>query len=242
MRPLKRSSNGHESSDSFKGKQEERRREMNFSIKLMMQTAATVLLASAFVPTAHAQQVGIVPDRGERERQMREMIEREQREQETQLMLMMTEQLRRTAQPRSPRMAFAQIREDYVRIQVVNNDLAQAVAANSTLDLKLVAQSVAEIRKRADRLKDNLALPEPESGSAHSKVVVGAEAEQLKPALAALDIMILRMVRNPLFRNPKLVDARQSPQVRHDLDEIIELSGQLKKRSEQLSKAAQKSP
>jgi hypothetical protein len=217
---------------------------MNFTIRLLEQTAAVALVLSALAFTTQGQQGGLATAQAERERQMRDNIIREQLDQERELMLAMTEKLRESAQPRSPRLAIAQIREDYVRLQVINNELAEAVSRGGSLDLKLVAQSTGEIKKRADRLRLNLALPEPESeteGGARHKIAVGAEAEQVKSALGTLDGLILKFVRNPLFRNPRLVDVRQSPQVRRDLDEIIELSGQIKKRGEQLNKAAQKS-
>lgn len=218
---------------------------MNHTIKLIARTATMLILASAFALMAHAQQRGsaVTPSALERERQARDAEIREQLDQERELMMAMTEQLRNSAPAsrRGLRLDFEQINEDFVRLQKVNNSLAQAVVTSDSIDLKLVAQSAAEIKKRADRLKLNLALPEPEPGAARNKIVVGPEAKHLRPALAALDIMVLRMVRNPLFKNPKLVDARQAPQVRRDLESIIELSAELKKRSEQLSKDAQKS-
>jgi hypothetical protein len=220
---------------------------MNHKIKLMaQQTGAAVILVSASALMAHAQQRGgPTPSQLERERQARDASIREQLDEERELMMTMTEQLRNSATPsrREPRLNLAQISEDYVRLQKVNNNLAQAVVTSDTIDLKLVAHSVAEINKRADRLKLNLALPDLEANAAtaRNKIVVGPEAKHLRPALAALDIIILRMVRNPLFKNPKLVDTRQAPQVRRDLETIIELSAELKKRSEQLSKAEQKS-
>lgn len=150
-------------------------------------------------------------------------------------MLMMTERFHNSSRStRSPRPVLAQIREDYVRLQVVNNDLAQAVVTNNTLDLKLIAQSTAEIKRLAQRLKHNLLLPETETCNEPHKVIVGPEVIHLRPALAALDIMIMRMVRNPLFRKPKIFDQHFASQVCCDLEAIIELSAQLKKRSEQL--------
>ncbi|HEX8773247.1 MAG TPA: hypothetical protein VF735_06540 [Pyrinomonadaceae bacterium] len=218
---------------------------MNHTIKLMARTATTLILASAFALTARAQQRGAVtPSTLERERQARDAEIREQLDQERELMMTMTEQLRNSAPSsrRAPRMDFEQINEDFVRLQKVNNSLAQAVVTSDSIDLKLVAQFAAEIKKRADRLKLNLSLPEPEPGAARNKIVVGPEAKHLRPALAALDIIVLRVARNPLFKNPKLVDARQAPQVRLDLETIIELCAELRKRSEQLSKARQKTP
>jgi hypothetical protein len=218
---------------------------MNYTTRLLAQSvAASLLLLSALALTTNGQQSGgvLVTSERDRERLRREAIEREQLDQEREMLMLMTEKLRDSAPPprREPRLAFAQIREDYVRIQVINNELAQAVASGGQLDLKLVTHSTAEIRKRADRLMLNLALPDSDETEARPKVTVGTEPAQLKTALGSLDEMILKLVRNPLFRNPKLVDARESPAVRRDLKEIIELSAQLKKRSEQLSKAAEK--
>jgi hypothetical protein len=223
----------------LKGNLEERRLEMNHIIKLAARTATMLILASAFAITTYGQQTGPNLSQAERERQ-RDAIIHDQLEQEREIMLRMTEKLRESASRREPRIDFVQIREDFVRLQKINNNLVQAVITSDSIDLKLVAQSAAEIKKRADRLKLNLALPELEPGAARNKIVVGPEAKHLRPALAALDIIILRMVRNPLFKNPKLVDARQAPQVRRDLEAIIELSAELKKRSEQLGKAQQK--
>jgi hypothetical protein len=221
---------------------------MNYTIKLTARAATLLVLASMFALAVQAQQRGAVtPSALERERQARDAEIREQLDQERELMMTMTEQLRNSAPSsrRALRLDLEQINEDFVRLQKINNSLAQAVVTSDSIDLKLVAQSAAEIKKRADRLKLNLALPEPEPGAAaaaRNKIVVGPEAKHLRPALAALDIIVLRMVRNPLFKNPKLVDARQAPQVRRDLEAIIELSTELKKRSEQLSKTQQKSP
>src|SRR5215213_10155740 len=133
---------------------------MNYSTMLLARNAAAVavLIVSAFALTAHGQQSGgIITGQAERERRARDEIIRDQLEQEREMMMMMTERLRDSAPPRrEPRMAMAQIREDYVRIQVVNNELAQSVAASGALDLKLVSQSTSEIKKRADRLMLNL--------------------------------------------------------------------------------------
>src|SRR5437773_7786903 len=54
---------------------------------------------------------------------------------------------------------FAQVREDFTRIQVINNDMMQTVFVNGNLDRKRIAATTAEINKRAVRLNANLALP-----------------------------------------------------------------------------------
>jgi hypothetical protein len=219
--------------------EQEMRLEMNYRITV----AATVLcLLLAFALTAQAQQGGDTAEQGEVERRLLDrMFESDQLE-ENRLLLMMAERFHKSSRStRSPRLLLAQIREDYVRLQVVNNDLVQAVVTSNTLDLKLIAQSTAEIKRLAERLKHNLLLPETETCNEPHKVIVGPEVKHLRAALAALDIMIVRMVRNPLFRNPNLFDPHFASQVGCDLEAIIELSALLKKRSEHLYKEEHRS-
>jgi hypothetical protein len=139
-----------------------------------------------------------------------------------------------------PRLVFTQIREDFLRIQVINAELAQAIEQPGALDFKAVGQAAAELKKRASRLKFNLSLPEPEERSERPKVEVEVGAEGLRAALVALGPLIEGFAHNPVFKETKVVDARLSAQARRDLEAIIELSGQVKKSSAQLHKAARK--
>lgn len=153
------------------------------------------------------------------------------------------DQLRRPTGRREQKLSFAQISEDFTRIQVINNELVTAARRAEELDLKFVAKSTAEIRKLAGRLKENLVLPEPTE--APKRLQTESEPEepaQLKPALAALGKLIAGFAHNPVFKEPKVVDAQMSAKARRDLEEIIELSGQLRKTSEKLTKTARKSP
>lgn len=209
---------------------------MSRRTRLLARAAATLFLAAVVAPDeARGQQPSsiVLLDR--------EMRERAEREREEDFARRLNEELlRRPVGHRpEPRLALAQIREDYVRIQVITNELARAARAGGPLDLKLVAASAGEVRKRAGRLKTNLPLPEPSGDDKRPKPSV--DTAQLKMTLGALDLLILRFVRNPVFTNPKLVDLRHSAAARRDLDDIIELSGQLKKSCEGLLKTAQKS-
>jgi hypothetical protein len=66
------------------------------------------------------------------------------------------------------RIVLAQIKEDFLRIQVVNDDLRKFASSTDAPDLKLVAKCAAAITKLAERLKDNLALPMIEKDSRQS--------------------------------------------------------------------------
>lgn len=224
---------------------------MKSTIKILPRVAAAVVLAWAIIPSTLAQQDGSAPgqrggsndsDRGAREREMREreMRERDMRDRdlrERQFNLRMLEnEARKPVDRYEPRLAYTQIREDFARIQAVNNDLAQSVSRGGSLDLKFVAKSASEVKKRAERLKQNLALPQPEKNTKRPRAEVGTEPEQLKSSLSALGELVAGFVSNPIFKNAGVVDAQMSVKARRDLEEIVELSGGIKKSSERLSK------
>ncbi len=147
---------------------------------------------------------------------------------------------RRPVERHEPRLALTQIREDFMRIQVINEDLARAASQTGALDPRLIAKSASEIKKRAERLKLNLALPEPEKATKRPAEEIGAEVGQLKSALSELGKLITGFVNNPAFESSEVVDTRLAAKARRDLEGIIELSGGIKKCGEKLSKVAQK--
>lgn len=207
---------------------------MNPTAKLLLWVAVAAVFASAPAHAATAQQ----ERRSERAREVREREARARDERELQVNLGMLEGAsRRRAERHSPRQLYAQVSEDFLRIQVVNSELMQAVLAGGALDLAFVTKSASEIRKRAGRLKENLMLPEPEKGPERPAVEVGAEAGQLKSALSALGELIYGFVRNPIFKEANVADLQMLARARRELDEIIELSGQVRKSSEKLHKA-----
>lgn len=189
--------------------------------------AALAVLAPAAAPSFRGQTGGI--ERLLRERQ-RVMINRE-----------VEEGLRRPAgrgkRGEAERLAVAQIKEDYERIQVVNNELAEAVANPAGVDLKLVVKSTAEIERRAERLLSNLALPELPPDLERVKMPAEGQ-EQLRPSLLMLGRLVNRFVHSPLFREVNVIDAQVSPRARRDLEGIIALSGRLKKESEKLDRGS----
>ena len=187
--------------------------------------ALSLLAPSAF--TVQGQTSGI--ERLLRERQ-RVMVNRE-----------VEEGLRRpgarSKREEEEKLALAQIKEDYVRIQVVNNELAEAVSQPGELDLKLVAKSTSEIAKRAERLLSNLALPELTADVERVRMPAEGQA-QLQPSLLMLRRLVDRFVRSPLFREVNVIDAQIATRTRRDLEGIIELGERLKKESERLDKGS----
>jgi hypothetical protein len=201
---------------------------MKFSFKPALKLLAVLALAAGLAPLCLGQQ------RNSTQRELQRTLEREL------LFREMEEMAARGPAPRPTRQPpLTQINEDFERIQIINHTLALAVASGEELDFKLVGQAASEIKKRAGRLKENLLLPEP--AEERHKTSSGVEPGQLKAALAELDRLVFNFVHNPGFQSIRVVDAEWSVRARSDLEEIIELSGRVKKSSERLHRAAGKS-
>ena len=221
---------------------------MRPNIKFMLRAAVLFVLATTITPLVSGQRGGSAADA--RMRVMREMREREARDNELRErafdLRMVEEEARRHPAVRrtEPKLDIAQMREDFVRIQVVNYELVDVVkhsgSSGGTLDLKLIAKSVAEIKKRARRLKDNMALPETENVFERPQMEVGPEAGQVKSSVSVLNKLIIGFVNNPIFKEANVVDVQLSVKAKHDLEDIIEMSEQIKKSSEKLDKIARK--
>ena len=142
------------------------------------------------------------------------------------------------------RLILVQIKEDFLQIQILNDDLVRAARADS-LDLKVVAKGASEIAKRAERLRENLALPESESETEETPGVPGSNPEtspeQLRSWLSVLSNSIKEFVENPVFEKRGVVDAKLSAKASHDLEQISEASKQAKRSSEKLQRTRQQS-
>lgn len=153
---------------------------------------------------------------------------------------------REAAKPRPPegdKIALAQIAEDFERIQVINNKMMAATMSAAPINYENIASTTAEIRKRANRIKDNLQLPKEDSDKAlkaseHKPLV---DAALMKAALLSLDDSIMSFIRNPIFKNTSVVNLEHAAHARRDLDTIIERSHVISKEAERLNKALAKS-
>lgn len=155
----------------------------------------------------------------------------------------MLEMEREAAKPRTPegeKLALAQIAEDYEHIQVINNKMMAATMPRSTPDYGVIAATTAEIKKRANRILENLRLPKAETEEAtkkpeHKKVT---DAAGMKVALLSLDGSIMSFVQNPIFKNTSVVDVGHATKLRRDLETIVEFSQLIRKDAEELKKAS----
>jgi hypothetical protein len=124
------------------------------------------------------------------------------------------------------------LRDDFRKLQIVNNDLMKRVFLGSRINAakitpKEIESSLGEIKKLAKRLKTNLALPESEkestSGSAYSV--------DLSPGLLMLDKAVMDFVENPMFQQPRVFDSELALKAGKDIDKVLRLSDFLRKRA-----------
>jgi hypothetical protein len=161
--------------------------------------------------------------------------------------LKMDEIEREAARPRTKeeeRLALSQIAEDFKRIQILNNKMMSTTMTAATPDYENVANTTAEIRKRANRIRNNLSLPnavseETEKKQGHKPLV---DAAGMKAALLSLDSSVMSFIENPIFQNPNVMDVKQAAKAGRDLETIIESSGLINKDAERLSNISKKKP
>ena len=128
---------------------------------------------------------------------------------------------------------FTEIRDDFTRLQTINNQMMQAVFVQRNNDPRLIAVATAEINKRALRLSEKLVLPETDEKLRPDET---QNPIALPAGLLLLDRYIMSFVSNPLFKEPDVVDSQNALKARSDLTSIIRLSYQLKKKSLQPTK------
>jgi hypothetical protein len=131
--------------------------------------------------------------------------------------------------------ALPQITEDFEKIQLVDKELMTAVFANNVLNHKQIVKSIADIEKRAARLKSNLAYPE--STEADKASAGTNEKTDLRLALSKLDSAIMSFVTNPIFQTDrKVVNAEFAVKVSNDLRTVMKLSESIRRQAEALGK------
>lgn len=136
--------------------------------------------------------------------------------------------------------ALAQMNEDFDGIQSADRDILSAVSTGDVPDYKRISGGLADISKRAVRLKKNLALPPPTKDDKKKEKGEEPDASQLRPALIVLNSLITSFVTNPLFRKETSVDSTLLARARRDLDGIIDFSEKVRKNVEKMDKPATK--
>lgn len=130
--------------------------------------------------------------------------------------------------PEEQKLAWKQIRDDFKRIQVIDNDLAKRRASSETLDAKLVEKAAAEIHKCATRLQVNLMFPKEAPAPGEKS----QNEYQINTLLSGMSGLIKRFVNNPVFGDVEAVDVQAATAANRDLERIIELSEQIRKKAQ----------
>jgi len=135
------------------------------------------------------------------------------------------------------RLAIANVKQDFTRIQVLRNDIARNLVARKPLDYNLINEQTAEIRKRAQRLNVYLSARAPEN---KEESALELTSQEMIDALVKLCTLIDRFTENPALKNAATIDAKsenakkEKAQADADLLAVIKLSESIRKKSESL--------
>lgn len=138
--------------------------------------------------------------------------------------------------------AIEQTKSDFKRIQLVRNELVDALVSKRPLDYRQLAGQADEINKRAQRLKSFL-MRAPAGGqdAAEEKKPAAATPDYdeagMRSALVKLCNTIHSFTGNPMFKNPEVVDASQPAKAGGELLSILELSEAVRLNAERRAKA-----
>jgi hypothetical protein len=142
--------------------------------------------------------------------------------------------------PRTQLPSYQEVAEEFRQLQLRNQSLSQATGRGASLDYALIRAEAAEVKKRASRLKAYLRLPELGKDRKFEEGGQITSPEGLMSAAASLNALVKSFVWNPVFQRPGVVDLELSSKASHDLEGIIRLSEQIRRRAEGLGNVAAK--
>ena len=128
-----------------------------------------------------------------------------------------------------------QIKEDFEALQTAYNNIVINLQSGS-LERGFVLEASADVKKYSARLRENLALPEPEKIAADE--IAAKEEPNLsdrRKSLRSLCRHIYNFVTNPIFNEPTGLDVEQAANARREIDKIIELSEKIRETAEKSS-------
>lgn len=126
----------------------------------------------------------------------------------------------------------AQTEEDFNRILTLHNEIARALTSKNDLNYQFISDATAEIKKRASRVQDSLALGLPDEEAL--EIGKSAKDEPIKDSLVTLCNQIRSFVTNPSIENPHTINVEEMTKARRDLESVIQLSERIKKDADKL--------
>lgn len=133
---------------------------------------------------------------------------------------------------------FPQINEDFQRIQVIHNEIVRMLQPDKELNYDRLADLTGDLKKRGARLRENLALSEPDRNAAVAAHVEAVDEAHVKKTIADLHDVVVSFVANPIFKNLGVVDAKMVDAARENLEDMIGLSEEIKREAKILGKSA----
>ena len=162
-----------------------------------------------------------------------ESIERRQREQDLRS-LPQKLRARRVHDVANPQL-IKQMNEDFIRIQTIRAEAVRVIAAGTPFDLRKLENDSDEIRKRASRLRNALALSDEPAATRPGRKVL--TTEWVHDAVFDLCIEISRFTENPMFKRNGVYTVRDATEANKALDTVIALARDIGKAAERLRKS-----
>ena len=139
--------------------------------------------------------------------------------------------------PRRKQALIAQIKEDFNSIQVLNNEMIRTAFATEGLDYDGLSEKAAEMKKRANRLRESIKFSEGDGEEREHRSQETFDDIRLKTSVLVLRNLVRSFVTNPLFQqNAGALDVQLSARASRDLRGIADLSDAIRKNARRLDK------
>jgi hypothetical protein len=135
------------------------------------------------------------------------------------------------------RAALKRLNDNFTRIQVIRLAMVRDIKAGKPFEYKRLSDDASEIRKRASRLREGLALSEADENNRQPLEKVDFDKDKIQDAASDLCLEISRFTENPMFRPGAVLNVRNAREVEHTLDTVINLSTNIKNSADKLRKA-----
>jgi hypothetical protein len=209
---------------------------LRISIAGAFWSGASVVMGAAFLMLSAMSVEAQFPTQPADTTNPEKVQQQEQSRRELQLRSLAT-QPELTNDPKRLQALAAEIEQDFQTILVLHNQLARFIMNNKPLDYDFVSDASAEIKKRASHLQRTLALTKPDEEQNQTKRADFADA-RIRDAVATLCSEIKNFITNPVIDKPGTVNAAELTRARRDLQEVINLSSNLKKSADRLKKTS----
>lgn len=135
---------------------------------------------------------------------------------------------------------FPAIKEDFERIQKLNEEVFKLTANKSPINYAFILKSVTEISHRSARLKSNLFQTDPTEQKEVKDNQPTEMSQSLKKHLEKLDKSVINFAHNSIFQNINLVNSQDSLKAQNDLETIIKASFAIQEEAKKLTKSVVK--